>query len=347
MSGASRSISAGLRPERLPRAVAALTGLAGLLLAIVAASLMSGSFPLDLRDLGRTLAGAPPSEMAGTVVWDLRLPRLLAAALVGAMMALSGAILQNVTLNALADPSLVGVSQGAGLAVVGLIVLAPGIDPDWRPIAALGGALAAAALIQTLARPDGGEAPMRFVLTGIGIAAFLSALTSMLLTYGQVDQALSALAWLAGSLHAATWAEARMLGLALLLLAPGLLWAVRPMTAMRMGPEVAASLGLHVPRARLGLTALAVALAAGAVAASGPLGFVGLVAPHLAQRLARSGPGLHLMLSGLTGATLVAGADLIGRSAFAPVQIPAGLVTALVGVPVLVLLLLRSPSSRP
>ncbi len=117
------------------------------------------------------------------------------------------------------------------------------------------------------------------------------------------------------------------------------------MMALRMGPEVAASLGLHVPRARLGLTALAVALAAGAVAASGPLGFIGLAAPHLARRLGRSGPGSHLLLSGLTGATLVAGADLIGRAAFAPVQIPAGLVTAVVGVPVLVLLLVREPSS--
>ncbi len=220
MTAAARWLPVKPSPARPPRPVAALTGLVALLSAICAASLMSGSYPLGLGDLVRTLTGAPPSDMAATVLWELRLPRLLAAALVGAMMALSGAILQNVTLNALADPSLVGVSQGAGLAVVSLIVLLPEFEPGWRPLAALGGALAASALIQALARPDGDAAPMRLILTGVGIAAFVSALTSVLLTYGQFEQALSALAWLAGSLHAATWTEARMLALVFLLLLP-------------------------------------------------------------------------------------------------------------------------------
>ena len=280
------------------------------------------------------------------MVHEFRLPRALAAVLVGALLALSGAMLQNVTRNVLADPSLVGVSQGAGLAVVTLIVVFPDVPLAWRPVAALGGALAVAALIQRIAMRRAGGATMRFILTGIGVAACIAAATSAMLTYGRIEQAQAALGWLAGSLHAVGWSEVSYLSLCLLLLLPALFHASRPMSALRTGPELAIGLGVRVPLARVALITLSVALAAVAVAAVGPLGFVGLVAPHVAARLARSGVGLHLALSAASGALMVGLADLLGRTLFAPVQLPAGIVTAVIGVPVFVALILRGRGGR-
>lgn len=324
------------------RALGVLAILAGLTAALIVASLMTGSYPLDVGGVLATLAGAAPSDTAATVVWQFRFPRTLAAILAGALLALSGATLQNVTRNPLADPSLVGVSQGAGLAVVAAIVAFPELPQALRPLLAFAGALAVAALIQWIAMRRTGGATMRFILTGIGVAAFISAATAALLTYGQIDRALSALGWLAGSVHAAGWGDVAVLSLTLAALAPALFAASRPMAAMRLGPEMAAGLGVRVRTTRIALITLSVALAAAAVAMVGPLGFVGLVAPHLAHRLARSGVGLHLALSAAAGALLVGAADLAGRAIFAPVQLPAGLVTAIIGVPVFVLLILRS-----
>lgn len=328
------------------RALAVLLLLGAALAAIAALSLLTGSYGLGAADVLAVLRGTLPEAMAGTVVWEFRVPRMLVAMLAGELLAVSGAILQGLTRNPLADPSLVGVSQGASLAVVALIVLAPGMDGAARPFAAVLGALLVAALVLSVAGGRQSGAAMRFVLTGIGVAAFISALTSALLTYGRIEDAVAALGWLAGSIHAAGWSEVGTLALAAVLLVPAGAWAARPLGALSMGPEVATGLGLSVARARIELVTLSVAAAAAAVAAVGPLGFVGLVAPHMARRLARSGPGLHLVLSAAIGALLVAVADLAGRAVFAPLQIPAGLVTALIGAPIFVVLILRSQARR-
>lgn len=323
------------------RALAVLALLCAGIGTLVVASLMAGSYPLTAGEVAATVLGRAPSDMGETVVWQFRLPRALAALFAGGLFATSGAVLQIVTRNALADPSLIGVSQGAGLAVVTAIVVAPDLPHVLRPALAFAGALAVAALIQTLAMRRAEGATMRFILTGIGVAAFIAAATSALLTYGQIDQAMAALGWLAGSVHAVGWTDVAILGGACALLAPALAAAARPLRALRLGPELAAGLGVRVGPARIALITLAVALAAAAVAIVGPLGFVGLIAPHLAQRLARADVGLHLSLSAATGAALVAAADLAGRTVADPVQIPAGLVTAVVGIPVFVLLILR------
>ncbi|TNC61814.1 FecCD family ABC transporter permease [Rubellimicrobium roseum] len=347
----TRSVMVELVGGRLSLALlvwplAVLVLLACALLLTGAFSLLTGSYGLSAPDVLAVLRGTLPEAVAGTVVWEFRFPRLLVAMLAGALLALSGAILQGVTRNPLADPSLVGVSQGASLAVVSLIILAPQADGALRPFAAFAGALAVAALIQAMSGARTTGATMRFVLTGIGMAAFISAVTSTLLTYGRIDGALSALGWLAGSVHAAGWNEVRALGLVGAMIVPAATWAARPLGALRMGPEVAVGLGLAVSPARVGLITLSVAAAAAAVAAVGPLGFVGLVAPHIARRVAHSGPGLHLALSAATGALMVTLADLIGRAAFVPLQIPAGLVTALMGAPLFVALMLRAQSRQ-
>jgi iron complex transport system permease protein len=328
------------------RALWLAAALAALIALVAAASLLTGSFGLTWAEVAAILARPEDGAMPSTVVWEFRFPRLLAALLTGAMLGLSGAILQGLTRNPLADPSLVGVSQGAALAVVALIVAFPAVGAGVRPLAAFGGAMAVAAVILALSRGAERGSTMRFILMGIGVAAFISAITATMLTYGRIEAAQAALGWLAGSIHAAGWGDVRVLALVAALSAPAVLWAARPLAALRFGAEIAIGHGVAVARARVTLVALSVALAATAVATVGPMGFVGLVAPHIARRLTPSGEGMQLLLTALTGALMVASADLIGRAAFAPVQIPAGIVTALVGAPVFAWMVLRSQARR-
>ena len=324
------------------RALMIASAMAVAMAALLIRSLMTGSYDLSPAEVVATLMGDPPSATATTVVWEFRFPRTLAALVVGAFLALSGAALQYVTRNPLADPSLVGVSQGAALVVVSVTVLAPGFGVYWRPVLAFAGSLAVAAIILAIASSRRGGETLRFILTGIGVAALISSFTQALLTYGDVDGALAALTWLAGSVHAAGWDEVTWLALTALFAIPALLAAARPLSAIRFGEEIATGLGIRVAAARWSLVGLSAGLAATSVAAVGPMGFVGLVAPHLARRLAHSGVGLHLVLTALTGALMVGLADFAGRTAFAPVQVPAGIFTAIIGVPVFVALILRT-----
>lgn len=327
---------------RLPLGGLLAVGLLSLgLVLLFGASMVAGSYDIDLDTLLATLAGETVSKSIDNVVWQFRMPRTLAAMLVGAMVASSGAALQNVTGNGLADPSLVGISQGAALAVVGAIVVFPATPPEARPLLALVGALAVAGLIQALSSGQRGPAPVRFILIGVGLSALISSLTSAMMTYGEIDRVMSALAWLVGSINAATWRDVSILAGWSAVLLPTLLLLSRAMGALRLGEASAIGLGAEVKLVRLGLVCIGVGLAAVATAVVGPIGFVGLVAPHAARYLARTGPGLHLILTALVGALLVALADLMGRTLFAPVQLPAGLLTALIGVPVFLVLLRR------
>jgi iron complex transport system permease protein len=327
---------------RLPLRGLVVAGLLLLALLLVSAiSLATGSYGVALGEVWETLRGITISRVIDNVIWEFRFPRTLCAALVGAMMALSGAVLQNATRNSLADPSLVGVSQGAALAVVALTVLFPELNASWRPWIAFAGSILVAMAIRTLSQTHHGPSTIRFVLMGIGLSAFISSITSILLTYGEIDRAMAALAWLAGSINAASWGDVwTLLGWAALLF-PLLLLLSRSMSALRFGGITAIGLGAPVTLVRNVQLAIAVGLAAIATSIVGPLGFVGLVAPHAARRLAPAGMGLHLVLVALFGALLVALADLVGRAAFAPIQVPAGILTSLIGVPIFVLLLIR------
>ena len=313
-----------------------------LLAAIIAFSLTIGSQPTSLSEVWRTLSGESVSKTIDNVVWEFRFPRALAAALVGATFALSGAALQNVTRNGLADPSLVGVSQGAGLAVVALTVLWPSGLATLRPWAAFGGSMLVAILIQSLTWTTRGASSVRFILMGVGVAALISAGTSVLMTYGDIERVLSVLTWLNGSINAANWSDVQMLAAWSAVLLPALLLLSRSTAALRMGDATATALGARVRWVRYGLITTAVGFAAIGTAVVGPLGFVGLIGPHAARRLAPSGVALHLLLTATLGAALVCAADLVGRTLMAPVQIPAGLVTDLIGVPIFLILLRRA-----
>jgi iron complex transport system permease protein len=320
--------------------VAALL-LLGLIL-VSCVSLATGSYGVALNEVWETLRGVTISRAIDNVVWEFRFPRTICAALVGAMMALSGGVLQNATRNSLADPSLVGISQGAALAVVTLTVLFPDLNTGLRPWIAFFGSILVAIAIRALSHTSQGGSTIRFILMGIGLSAFISSLTSILLTYGEIDRAMAALAWLAGSINAASWGDVWTLTGWTVVLFPGLMLLSRSMSALRFGEAAATGLGAPVAMGRNLQLAIAVGFAAIATSVVGPLGFVGLIAPHAAKRLAPAGMGLHLVLTALLGALLVGAADLIGRAAFAPIQIPAGILTSLIGVPVFVLLLVRS-----
>ena len=331
---------------KLPlRAVLVLCLLLLALALTTAVSLATGSYGVALGEVLDTLRGVTISDAIDNVVWEFRFPRTLVAALVGAMMALSGAALQNATRNGLADPSLVGVSQGAALAVVTLTVMFPQLASGLRPWAAFAGAILVAFAVQGLASTRQGGSTNRFILMGIGLSAFISSIISTMLTYGEIDRTMAALAWLAGSINAAGWSDVWTLLIWAVVLLPALFAISRTMSALRFGEAAAVGLGAQVRLVRNLQLVIAVALAAIATSVVGPLGFVGLIAPHAARRLAPAGMAMHLVLTAFIGALLVSLADVIGRAAFAPIQIPAGLLTALIGVPLFIALLLRGRAS--
>ena len=336
-----------LRSSRLPfsfrldrRAPLALAGLALALLAVSVLNLSLGSFPISAGDALRTalqLESANPDHHF--VVNQLRLPRALIALLVGMALAVSGAVLQGLTRNALASPGIVGVNAGASVTVVAAIIAFPQISVRFYPLAAMVGAFAAAGIIYALAW-RGGSSPLRFILIGIAVAAVAGAITSTLVVFGDIERVTGALVWMAGSVNGASWKHARALLPWLLLLLPVMLSA-RALNALNLGDAVATGLGVRVEWQRGLLLFASVALAAAAVSVAGTIGFVGLMAPHIARQL--SGPSHEGLLptAALTGGLIVLAADTAGRNLFAPTQIPVGLFTAIIGVPYFLYLLYR------
>ncbi len=317
-----------------------------LLLALAAlTSLNLGSFAIGPAELLATLLGngTPKQELA---LYAIRLPRLVMAVLVGVGLALSGTVLQGVSRNALADPGILGLNAGAGVVIVALLYLkqqaAIAIPGALWPAAAFVGAMAAAIAIYLLARRQGQVDPGRMLLSGIAVNAGLSA--AMLVLSMRLDRRLydSASVWLAGSLSGAKWADVLAILPWLAVLVPLLVGLVRVLDILGVGDDTATGLGVRVEARRLLLLAIAVAFAGAAVALAGAIGFVGLIGPHMARLVV--GPRHHLLLpaAALIGATLMVVADLIGRNLLAPVEVPVGVVVAVIGAPYFLYLLVRS-----
>ncbi|ATE55997.1 FecCD family ABC transporter permease [Actinosynnema pretiosum] len=306
-------------------------------------SLGSGDFPLaPARVLDVLLGGGTRRERL--IVLDLRLPRVVLAAVVGGMLAVSGAITQTVARNALASPDLLGVTAGAGTGAVAVLVLEGSAGGALRavgvPAAALLGGLLAAGLTAALLTTTGATG-LRPLLVGVGVSAFFGGITGWLLLAARVDDVERANAWLAGSLTGRGWTEVGGASLALLLVALALVPLSARIPAVQLGFPVASALGHRAGRVVVALLLCAVVLASVAASAVGPVGFVALVAPHLA-RLSCAAPRPPLAASAALGAGLLLAADLVARTAFAPITVPAGAVTAVVGAPFLVWSLVRS-----
>ncbi|MFF3989782.1 FecCD family ABC transporter permease [Streptomyces sp. NPDC001797] len=312
-------------------ALLALLGLA------MTASACLGQTYIPPADVWHTLRGEhTPYDL---VVNELRVPRIVLGALVGGALGLAGALVQTVTRNPLASPDVIGVGHGAAAATVLALATGAVAAPGAMPVVAVGGGLTAAALVYLLAWRHGMQ-PSRFVLTGVGIGVALSAVVQLYLTDSELDAAEQVKLWLTGSLNGRGWEQAGPLAVVVVLALPGLVWASRAALPLGLGPDTAAALGLRVDRARLGLTALGVVLAAAATGAAGPIGFVALTAPQLARRLTRT-PQLPLVCSALTGAVVLVAADLVARTLVPPLEIPVGALTSLVGGPCLLWLLGR------
>nr|WP_221522585.1 iron ABC transporter permease [Kitasatospora kifunensis] len=301
--------------------------------------------------VGRRLVGDTPEP--GTrdlIVWQLRAPRALLAAVVGAGLGLVGTAVQALVRNPLADPYLLGISSGASLGAVAMIVLGAGVGSAVGfgvSTAAFAGALASFALVWTLARRGGGFAPMRLVLAGVGIGQFMSGFTSFLvLQVGDDQQTRGVLFWLMGSLSGATWSQLPIPVAAVALGLVVLQARARGLNALLMGDETAAGLGVDVTRLRRELFAVTSLLTGVLVAVSGAIGFVGLLVPHACRLLVGGDHRRLLPLSALAGAVLLVAVDTIARTALATQEVPIGVVTALIGAPVLLYLLDRRLEHR-
>lgn len=323
------------------RLLRSLLTLSLLLIASAGLSLCLGSFPTPPLQVLRALT-APQNSDITFIVWELRLPRIALAILVGAALATAGAILQSTVRNPLASPDVIGITSGAALsAVLFLALLSTTLSIHWLPVAAMLGALVSALLVISLAWKNG-ISPSRMVLVGIGLAAAMGAGTTLLIVISDDSAAMAAYVWLTGSLYAAQWDDVRGLLPWLLVAVPISLAFSRHADAMALGDTVAEGLGVAILRSRLVLLACSVVLAGAAVAFAGGLSFVGLIAPHLAARLVGRNMAQLVPASALVGALIVLYADLLGRVAFLPKDLPAGIFVAGIGAPFFVYLLHRS-----
>ncbi|GAB4240518.1 MAG: iron ABC transporter permease [Elainellaceae cyanobacterium] len=325
--------------RRVPSVLVALTAL---VLVVLVVSVGYGEYPISAPNVVKTIlrldAGNSDYRF---VIYTLRLPRVIAAFLVGTGLAIAGTILQGLTRNPLAAPEIVGVEAGAGLAAVSLIVLFPSIPVFFLPVAAFAGAFMAALLVYLLAW-EGGSSPIRLILVGVGVGAIASAFTSLMITFGNIYDVSQALVWLAGSVYGRDWAHVQALLPWLMVFIPLSLLGARELNTLSLGDDVARGLGSAVEWQRGLLLLTSVALSGASVATAGTIGFVGLMSPHLARQLVGTSHEGLMPTAALVGGLLVMLADLLGRSLFAPIELPCGVVTAAVGAPYFLYLLYRS-----
>ncbi|MGE2832939.1 FecCD family ABC transporter permease [Mycobacterium sp. SMC-4] len=304
---------------------------------VAAASLTLGEFPLSMHEVLDVVAGGGTPIDRDVVLGD-RLPRAVTGLGVGAAFALSGAILQRIARNPLVSPDVIGINSGAALGAL-LVITVVGGSGVTLVLSAMAGALLTAAAILVISYQRGLHG-FRLVLVGIGVTAMLTSGISYLLTRADVHEAMSAAAWLTGSLANRNSLHVVVIGGTLLTAAPVLAVLARQLRLLELGDDLAKSLGSRQSH-RIALVLAAVALAAMATAAAGPIAFVALVAPQIARRLlAERHTGLAPAAA--IGALLVVAADLVARLVFAPASMPVGVVTAVLGTPVLLFLLARA-----
>ena len=301
-------------------------------------SLIFGSADISFGTIMHTLLGHVDTtdEM---VIWNIRFPRNIVGALVGANLAVSGAILQAVMKNPLADPGIVGVSSGAGLAGVMMLIFMPEASLLLTPVSFIG-AMASAAAVYALAWKNGVR-PSRIILAGVAVNAFLGSGISALLVFYS-DKVQGALLWMVGGLSARSWPQVESLFPYTVL---GLLFALagcQVLTILSLGDETARGLGVPVEKVRFSMTAVAALLAAGAVSIAGLIGFVGLVVPHIVRLIVGTDYKYVVPGSAILGAGVLVFCDTLGRVLFSPIEIPAGIIMAFLGAPFFLYLLRRN-----
>ncbi len=318
-----------------------------LLLAVAAVAVLlalkAGELSVQWRDVGAAIAGKPLAGDSGAgaavIVRELRLPRAVAAFACGGLLAIAGALMQVLLRNPLADPYILGISGGAAVGALGALTV--GAAAFWVDSLAFAGALAAMLLVFGLAHGDGSWTQTRLLLTGVIVAAGCGAAVTLMLALAPDTRVQSMLFWLMGDVSGAArpWPALAVLVLALAAVMP----FARDLNVLARGELTARALGVRVTRLRRGLYLLASLLTATAVTLVGSVGFVGLVVPHVVRLALGNDQRVLLPAAALAGGTLLTLADTAARTALAPQQLPVGVLTALIGVPVFLFLLARHP----
>ncbi|WP_314148071.1 iron chelate uptake ABC transporter family permease subunit [uncultured Leifsonia sp.] len=326
------------RGRRAGRATRVAVVLAVLVVVLSAFSLTLGAAGVAPQDVLAALVGRS-DRLTSFVILELRLPRLVAAALVGACLGLSGALIQSVARNPLASPDIIGITASASAAgSVALVWF--GLTGLALSGVVLAGTLVAAVLIYLLAWRNG-VSGYRFVLVGIGFAAVCSGLVSYVLTTADLTDVQQALVWITGSLNSVDPVALTVLGVAAVVLIPCALLLGRPLGALGLGDDVAAGIGVRPERTRILVVGVAVALAAVAVSVGGPISFIAFLSAPIARRLVGRG-SLALVSSALVGALVLVASDIVAQFAIPDVVLPVGVVTGIVGAPYLLWLLTRT-----
>ncbi|WP_164669525.1 FecCD family ABC transporter permease [Virgibacillus doumboii] len=308
-------------------------------------TLSTGVVKISPIDVVHTLLGQGTAKQ-NLVLFDFRLPGIVLALLIGTGLAVSGVILQGVTQNDLADPGILGINTGAGLAVVLYIFfIQDSLSGDFSvfimPLFALLGALFAAFLIYTLAWKNGVN-PIRLVLVGIGVNAGFSAALVILQLKMNPQDFRQATVWLSGDIWNASWTFVLALLPWILILVPYALQKANSLNVLTLGDDIAAGLGSKVERERRILLVIAVALAGASVAAGGAIAFLGLVVPHVARKIIGPMHQYIIPISALIGALLLMVADTIGKNLLSPTEIPVGIVVAILSAPYFIYLLIKT-----
>lgn len=349
MSSPAPAIDAAL-PARPLALLTSLILAGGLLIVAITLGVAIGSVRLSpgvvWGVIGDRLLGTAQTGPSDQIVWNIRLPRVVLATIAGAALALSGAVMQVLVRNPLADPFLLGVSSGASVGATAVILFgALGSFGLWATSAGAGlGALAAVAAVFVFANSRTGLAPTQLILTGVVMSALFSSITSFLIFQGDPNATQGVLFWLLGSFGRATWEQTVIplvaLGLGVLVLGP----RRHLLNALAMGDEAAWSLGVDVRRLRWLLYVVASLLTAATVAVAGVIGFVGLVVPHVCRLLVGVDHRRMLPLSALVGATFMVLADLLARTIVSPQEMPIGVISSAIGAPTLLVLMRRRPT---
>ncbi|MGQ0842213.1 FecCD family ABC transporter permease [Actinokineospora sp.] len=317
----------GLSARVDPRAVVVGLGTAVAILVVAVFAMTTGAVRLPVWDVVKALSGNG-TPVTDVVVLRLRLPRVLTAILVGAALAVSGAVLQSLTRNVLGSPDFLGFTTGAATgALISIIVVGGGLADT--AVGAFVGGVATAAVMYALVFRLGVQG-FRFVLVGIGSSAMLLAFNYYLVTRASLYDALEAQAWLTGSLNLRGWDHVAAIGLTTAVLVPLAVGGARALSLLELGDDAARALGVPVALTRFGFIAISVGLASVATAVTGPISFVALAAPPVARALTRSaGPGL--LTAGLVGGLLLLSSDVLVQRAFPSSQLPVGIATGAVG----------------
>lgn len=321
----------------------------GIILVTFYMSLTNGAFDMAVKDVFTTLLGINPQQDFVFVIFELRLPRIVIAILVGMGLAIAGAVLQGVTRNGLADPGILGINAGAGAAIVIFLFFYQGQIKGTglaaimaMPLFGLAGGLAAALLIYAISWKDGRLEPQRLLLTGIAAAAGLGAVSLYLTLKMNAKDFEMVAVWTSGSIYNANWKYIGAVVPWLVLLIPVIIRKSYILDLLQLDENSVRSVGVASEKEKALLLLCSIGLVSACVSVSGGIGFIGLMAPHIARRLVGGAHRRILPVCGLVGALLVLASDFIGRMVFAPAELPVGIVIAIIGVPYFIFLMYRN-----